>query len=92
MILSVLWPHNEAKSGTFGRLPCPTMGLLSRYLPERSDGIELYRSQAIDLKLLMLGGPSKTQKKPSGFRQSLTIAVWWDCECRLMACLGVYAS
>lgn len=56
MILSVHWPHNGAKSARFGDLPCPIMGLLSRYLPERSDGLELQRSMGPDPRAWDHGG------------------------------------
>ena len=56
MIFNVHWPRGGSYFGCFGPFAGPTMGLLSIYLPERSDGLELLGSPAIDLKALDYGG------------------------------------
>lgn len=68
MISLSLWPHDRAKSATFGDFSGPTIGPLSRYLPER---------QLWGLLRLIFGSGSKApdhggdlETRPKGFGYS----------------------
>lgn len=71
MISAALWPHERAKFASFGNFSGPTMGPLSIYLPERSDGLLLYRPCSTALRLWYYGGQNdapETVSEPTGFR------------------------